>query len=587
MSNRAYWQGRFVQLEAASHKSAEETMQTVDAAYRQASRELEGQLSAWYQRFANNNGIVDLADARRLLNAGELKEFKWTVQDYIRAGRENGISADWAKQLENASARFHITRLDALKVQLQNTVEVLYGNQLDALDALAKQTTLDTYLHTVFEIQHQTGVAWDIAGISQRSLQAIISTPWTTDGKNFSERIWGSKTQLFNEFSKLMTQNLMTGGDLGKVVNALSERLNVSKTQAARLVYTENAYFQSLAQEQGYKDLLVKRYVIIATLDERTSDTCRSLDGSVYEMKDFQPGVTAPPFHPWCRSATAPYYDDLAGIGERAARDPETGTTYYVPRSMKYEDWKATFAEGGSKADLTPTGTGAILVGLDACKTVADVEQLMREQNWFYSKESGGKTYDTNQTLSLAGCDLETAKEVYRSCEHIYDVYPQLVGKLNSISTAPLNGSTYAQCSVGIGHGGVTLNNIWFRNLEKLEKSYQHDLLAGFHPKNTTARSIVTHEMGHALDDYLTNTLMLAGVNGWRPKYVSAAMRPKVMKACGLKVADTRTEVSGYATKDHFEWFAECFAESLDSTEPRQVAVEFGKQLDEYLKKVK
>ena len=42
----------------------------------------------------------------------------------------------------------------------------------------------------------------------------------------------------------------------------------------------------------------------------------------------------------WCRSTTAPYFeDDFGEIGERAARD-EDGKTYYVPADTTFEQWK-------------------------------------------------------------------------------------------------------------------------------------------------------------------------------------------------------------------------------------------------------
>ena len=40
----------------------------------------------------------------------------------------------WVKQLENASARFHISRLEGLKLQTQQSLEVMFGNQLDSID---------------------------------------------------------------------------------------------------------------------------------------------------------------------------------------------------------------------------------------------------------------------------------------------------------------------------------------------------------------------------------------------------------------------------------------------------------------------
>ena len=50
--------------------------------------------------------------------------------------------------------------------------------------------------------------------------------------------------------------------------------------------------------------------ILLATLDSKTSEICRRLDGKVFDMKDFQAGVTATPFHPYCRTTKAPHFDD-------------------------------------------------------------------------------------------------------------------------------------------------------------------------------------------------------------------------------------------------------------------------------------
>ena len=59
-------------------------------------------------------------------------------------------------------------------------------------------------------------------------------------------------------------------------------------------------------------------------------------------MSEYQVGVTAPPFHPWCRGTTAPYYEDMKDVGDRFARDGE-GKGYSVPRDMKFTDWKEKY----------------------------------------------------------------------------------------------------------------------------------------------------------------------------------------------------------------------------------------------------
>jgi SPP1 gp7 family putative phage head morphogenesis protein len=580
--NKKYWIGRFTQMEQAQHKAAVEVADDIERQFKTAQHEVERQLSTWYQRYAVNNQ-VSMKEARRQLNTKELKEFRWTVNEYIKHGKENGISADWSKQLENASARFHVTRLQAIQLELQNTVEVLYGGQTDALDALMKKTYLDSYYHTAFEIQRGVGVAWDIAAVNQKALVTIINTPWTVDGRNFSERIWANKQALIGELRTQLTQNLMLGKSPAESVKIIAAKMGVAEHKAARLVFTESAYFQAVSQGNCYKALDVRKFQFIATLDDRTSDVCREMDGQVFDMRDYQPGVNVPPLHPWCRSCTAPYYEDLAGIGERAARDPETGQTYYIPRETKYEDWKQSFVDGGSKQGLTPTSGSDILKGVRACTTVGEVEKWLRGQGWFRV----GST-DQNQLVSLSGCDLETAQEVALAYERVFDRYPAMKGRIDAVVCKRLDGGTYAQCYTR-GGGKVEINSQYFNDHTKLAASYERDVRGGFHPANTDWRSIVVHEIGHAVDGTLTN-MGLAGAKSrysYDYKDVSAELRPKVMKACGLKVADTFNEVSGYATKNNREWFAEAFAELLDSPSPRRVAVELGKQLDEFMKKVK
>lgn len=590
MTNQAYWTGRATDLEASLHRSAEQVAEDLDRAYRVAERQIDADISRWYQRFADNNGIVDMAEARRLLNSRELKEFKWTVQDYIRHGRENGVTADWSKELENASARFHVSRLEAIRYQMQNAVEVLYGNQLDGLDSLLKNTYLEGYGRAAWTVQTGLGIGFDIAGINDRALKTVLYRPWSADGRNFSDRIWENKQALVNELHKQLTQNIMRGGNVNDVISAIEQKFGTSRSNAARLVYTENAYAVSVATGDGYRATGVEKVLFIATLDERTSQICQSMDGTIIDMKDYSPGVTVPPLHPYCRSTTAPYFADMAGIGERIARDEE-GKTYYVPRDMKYPEWHDTFmkdpesGEAGSKEGLKEVAPGGILTLAD-CKSTADVENLMKQQGWFRTTTINDKVYNTNEAVSLAGCDLDIAKGVYEALDDIYRRFPELVGKLNSIATADLDGMTYAQCSIGIGHGGVTLNKKWFANVAKISTSYAKDLAGGFHPAGTDWKSIVSHEFGHAIDDYLSNTLYAAGMNSWRAKYISADLRPKVMRACGLKVHQAGSAVSGYATKDHYEWFAECFGEGMNSTAPRPVAAELMKRLTEIIRTV-
>lgn len=345
-SNREYWRERFEQVEDALNRDIAGQMRDIDRIYKRAQADIEKNIRAWYQRLAKNNEI-SMADARKLLSADELEEFKWSVEDYIKHGKENAIDQRWMKQLENASAKFHISKLEALKLQVQQSIEVIYGNQLDMLDETMRQQYQEGYYHTAFEVQKGFFIGWPIAAIDQAKIDRVIRKPWAPDGKNFSERIWQNRTKLVNEVHNELSRMCITGEAPDRAIKNIAKKMNTSRYNAGRLIMTEAAYFGSISQRDCFDDLGVEQYEICATLDNRTSAICQELDGKVFDMKDYEAGVTAPPFHVFCRSCTCPYFDDEFTAGEMRAARSEDGKTYYVPADMKYPEWKKQFTGGG------------------------------------------------------------------------------------------------------------------------------------------------------------------------------------------------------------------------------------------------
>lgn len=360
MNNAEYWKLRFEQLEQAQNQKGVKAYADIERQYKEAQKQLEGQIARWYQRFATNNGI-SLAEARQYLKGADLKEFKWDVQEYIKYGQDNALNSGWMKELENASAKYHISKLEALKVQTQHSLEVMYAKQFGTMHGALSDAFESGYYHTAYELQHGFNVGWDIAGLDQAQIEKVLAKPWAADGYNFSERIWGNKNKLISEVHNELSRNIMLGADPQKTIDSLAKKMNTSKNNAGRLVMTEEAYFSSAAQKDCFESLGVEQYEIVATLDSHTSDICRSLDGKHFPMKDYQPGVTAPPFHVYCRSTTVPYFDEQFDIGERAARDEATGKTYYIPDDMNYQEWKETFVDGGDKSGFDVLDDGSAL----------------------------------------------------------------------------------------------------------------------------------------------------------------------------------------------------------------------------------
>lgn len=344
MTNAEYWKQRFTQLEAAQNRKGATAYLEMEKQYKAAQNELEAQIARWYQRFADSNGI-SLAQAKQWLKGQDLAEFKWDVKEYIKYGKENAINGAWMQELENASSKFHISRLEALQIQTQNSLETMFAQQMGTMKKALSDVYASGYYHTAYTVQQGFGLGWDIAGLDQAQIEKVLSKPWAVDGYNFSTRIWNSKTKLIGEVHSELSKNLLTGADPQKAIDSLAKKMGTSKSNAGRLVMTEQAYFSSAAQKDCFNDLDVEEYEIVATLDSHTSDICRSLDGKVFKMSDYKPGVTAPPFHVYCRSTTAPHFKDNFDVGERAARGAD-GKTYYVPDDVTYSEWKKAFVDG-------------------------------------------------------------------------------------------------------------------------------------------------------------------------------------------------------------------------------------------------
>lgn len=335
---RSYWQKRFEMLEQAQHNKSVSYYKDLEKAYIQTMQEMEKNIARWYQRFAKNNEI-SLEEAKRLLKSDELREFRWTVEEYIEYGKKNAINQQWMKQLENASSRVHLSRLESLQLQLQQHVEKLYGGQIEGFEQLIKETYQTQYYQTAFEVQKAFEIGFTLQALDETKLTKIISKPWTADGRTFSQKIWRDRNMLLDTLHTELIQSMARGEAPNRMISAITRKMNTSRSNAARLVMTESAFFSAAAQKDVYHELDVERYEIIATLDHKTSSICQSMDGKVFKQEDFEPGVTANPFHPHCRSTTAPYFED--DYSERIARDLD-GQTYYVPSNMKYEEWYQT-----------------------------------------------------------------------------------------------------------------------------------------------------------------------------------------------------------------------------------------------------
>ena len=358
--SKNYWIDRFTAEENRINEISKEQVKEAKKQYDIALKNTNQKIYEFYAKYAKDNNI-SMHEAKQRFSKKELKEFKISLSEYVKKGQSLDITLDDSiiKELKNASARVHIERLEALKMEIKAEIGLLSKTMENRLDKHLREIYRDSYYRSAYSIQKGLDKFSNIEKLNPELLENLIYKPWTKDNINWSKRIWGNDSKLVNTLHTNLTQNIITGKPLKEVIDTVAERFNVEKNIASRLIMTESAAYHSKAKEKCMKDLGCKKYEVIATLDDRTSSICRSMDSKVFDMKDYQVGVTAPPFHVNCRTVTAPYYDKIDGdINLRASRTENDD--YELVDVRDYRDWYDRYVEWNNqksynKSDNTKT----------------------------------------------------------------------------------------------------------------------------------------------------------------------------------------------------------------------------------------
>lgn len=204
--------------------------------------------------------------------------------------------------------------------------------------------------------------------------------------------------------------------------------------------------------------------------------------------------------------------------------------------------------------------------------------------------------------IKMNGRPYDSANLVFNSYKEVLDKYPELKGNLAGFSyVKDYKKDVYASCKTITGD--IKAQGI-FCDFEKLKKQYAEDIAEGFHPVGTDYRSIIVHELGHALDGYMTKKRLIdADYNQYGIiRSTSVTAKDMTLKFLGFDKQEIANElkkqgltlfqrrdileqkekefvakhVSKYANKNEREFFAEY----MMSDETREAAKIFSEIID-------
>lgn len=243
---------------------------------------------------------------------------------------------------DTAAYEWRMKRLAVLLNDARDKINELYKLNLEDTTEFLKGLIPEAYYRTIFDYSQGVGVLATFASVDMRLIDTILKAKWS--GEHYSKRIWKNTQRLSKELRQILTDAAVSGESIYKTSAKVSAAFGVSARNAQRLIRTETNYVCAQAELKAYDELSVEQYEYLATLDTRTSEICRELDGKIFPCEDAQPGANYPPMHPNCRSTTIAYFPN-ARPQFRAARD-ENGKRIIVPHDMKYAEWYEKYVEG-------------------------------------------------------------------------------------------------------------------------------------------------------------------------------------------------------------------------------------------------
>lgn len=314
-------------------------------AYQSAIDELQKELDNFYEKYATNNKI-DLQVAKQKLSLSDSENVKDLAEQYKQLLSKKNIGVRTQKKLDEIAAKTKVSRLEQLLVNCTKQAAEVGMKAKDEMIDVGSLMYKDGFGHTMFNIQKTVGMGVNFNMPSARVIKTASNVEWL--GATFTDRTGYTLDRLTNNIEQIIPQLFIQGKNADEFGKAIAKQFNMSENAAKRDMRTLTTLITNQASILAYNNCeMVDEFEFVATLDGKTSDKCRAMDGKRFKLNEAAPFVNQPPLHYNCRSTTIPYFEDLDEYNpsERVARD-EQGKTYMVPANMSYREWCTKHAQG-------------------------------------------------------------------------------------------------------------------------------------------------------------------------------------------------------------------------------------------------
>ncbi|MCS6132647.1 hypothetical protein DWV13_13580 [Clostridium botulinum] len=453
----------------------------------------------WEERIANNIWTTynNLEERNRAL-LEMYQEASLSISDELyRVGEKLKSSIPMLSDMHK------FNRLSGLQRNMENIIKELGEN----VEGFGKKGMFEGFKDVYSNVRMELGeLEFDI--VPKKVMKEMLDRPWL--GSNFSTRLWKNTQVLANNLNDILTNGLTQGKTVTEMVIELNNRMNEGFNVSHRLIRTETMHYLNESAFKGYVDGGCEEVQVWAALDERVCPKCGKLHSKKYRV-DKRPIL---PFHAHCRCTYLPVIDLDDKKGDNNIKDTKDFNELEVSLKNRLQ-----------------------------VKISNDVKKL----------------------------DFNVVKDTCVSMEKAFNEFPQLKGFVDELYTSKSGMMSCAPTDRSFSLTKISFNPTYYKD-NKIKEVYLRDASSGFHPKETTYEISGVHELGHAVEAYLIKSKRLKSdienIMCWNDctiakHIVSEACKKakKTEEGKGLKNAELKNNISGYALNDASECMAEAFAD--------------------------
>lgn len=297
MADNSYWSKRLKQEMMAKQASEADVDQAMSALYRVHQTNIEKEIQAFYQKYADDEG-VSITEAKKRADKVDVQAFADKAKRYVE---EKDFSPQANAELKLYNLKMRVSRAELLQYNMDLELLALGEGERQLTEKFLKAGFAD-------EVKSQSGILGEYIKnpkTVERSMEAVLNVPF--EGVTWSERIWERQQALRQVVARTAHETLVRGRNAMAMIPTFRREFGVSKSAAKRLAVTEVARVQSEAQKISMTANGFDEYEYIA--EPTACPICAKLDGNIYKVAEMEPGKNCAPMHPHCHCSTAPHMD--------------------------------------------------------------------------------------------------------------------------------------------------------------------------------------------------------------------------------------------------------------------------------------